>query len=340
METFARLYKMPQRLWLLSIIALMATIAVPVMAQDYTPPPMFDIPDPLPPANGQKPLPSAKTQPRKSSPAVQETVKRPAVAKKSGMQAEDIPVPEAKPARGEIVQPVKKTAQQTEKKEYMDVPVPSKKPSVPQKYTKAQPAPEPITEQPKPRPGVVTGPKTMPAVPAQDFEAETLYQDEDGQIQGAILKRHAEAQEPKEPEEAQEPPQTEVYAQTLGQLNVFTSDDGQAQKVTIPLVQGQSELTTKMLMALQVKSREIFANNPTWRLQILSYATAFDQGQSSDRRMSLNRALSVRDALLQQDIEARKIDVRALGDKTKTEPKDRIDLIFYAPNTSPDNVIQ
>ncbi len=342
METFARLYKMHPRLWPLSIVLLFA-LAVPAMAQEgYTPPPMFDIPEPLPPANGQKtdPLPPARTQPRKISPVVPDTAVKPAPVKKSTQKSVRAPVPEVKPQQESTQEAVKKEIQVTVKKENSDIPKPGRKPPVPQKYTKAKvtPAPSPATEQPKASSGVVTGPKTMPAVPAQDFEAETVYHDDDGQLEGAILKRHTEAIEHDEPEVEVVAP--EVDEQTLGMLSVYTSDDGQAQKVTIPLAQGQTEVTTKMLVAVQAKSHEILAENPSWRLQILSYATPFDQGQSSDRRMSLNRALSVRDALLQQEIEARKIDVRALGDKTKTEPKDRIDLIFYAPDTSPDTVAQ
>lgn len=327
MEIFARLYKTPQKTWLLSFVFLMMLVH-PVFAQEYTPPPMFDIPDPLPPAN-----------------SVQEDAPRAAPTSQPPVKAVPVnPVPQNRP-KPVVEAPknnIKKGSQSTVKKEVIDVPIPRIKPQAPVVAETVTEAEEPVSppapsDAPKKIPGVVTGPKTMPAVPAQDFEAETVYQDEDGDIEGVILQRHTQALEP---EIAEETPAPVADVQTLGNLNIYSSDDGLAQKITVPLAQGQMEITTKMLTAIQAKSVEIFDENPDWRLQILSFATAFDQGQSSDRRMSLNRALSVRDALLQLDIEPRQIDVRALGDKTGNPMKDRIDLIYYAPNSSPDAAMQ
>ena len=63
------------------------------------------------------------------------------------------------------------------------------------------------------------------------------------------------------------------------------------------------------------------------RLQILSYASASKDGQSSARRISLARGLSLRGYLLEKGVEPGRIDIRALGDNTEEKPLDRIDLL-------------
>lgn len=64
------------------------------------------------------------------------------------------------------------------------------------------------------------------------------------------------------------------------------------------------------------------------RLQIQAFAKADKQEQSTARRLSLSRGLSVRSYLLEKGIAASRIDVRALGDNTLEPPIDRVDLIF------------
>lgn len=64
------------------------------------------------------------------------------------------------------------------------------------------------------------------------------------------------------------------------------------------------------------------------RLEIRSFATPEKGVQNSDRRMALNRALFLRSELIRQGIQADRMDVRALGDKSESPPADRIDLIL------------
>ncbi|MEM6781152.1 MAG: hypothetical protein AAF569_04760 [Pseudomonadota bacterium] len=277
---------MLQKIWLLSLFLILAS---PALTQDYTPPPMFDAPSPLPPANAPQ-TPTDITPVPKPLP-----------------KTESVPKPPVKEAN---IEDVPKIVLKTP-------PLPPKKPE-PSSQTIAK-------EQPKVRPGVVKGPKTMPSVPAQDYDAETLFQGEDGEVEGAILKRHSE----EKIEEQKTESKPDIPPETLDKVNVYELEDGNAQKITLIFAQGQSEISQDELTANAAKAANILNKNPEWRLQIMSYATAYDQGQSSDRRMSLNRALSLRDAMLDQNIEARIIDVRALGDAADSAPKDRIDLIFY-----------
>lgn len=64
------------------------------------------------------------------------------------------------------------------------------------------------------------------------------------------------------------------------------------------------------------------------RLQILSFASSTDGSESSARRVSLSRALSVRDYLLSQHIDSSRIDVRALANQGGETPADRVDIVF------------
>lgn len=62
------------------------------------------------------------------------------------------------------------------------------------------------------------------------------------------------------------------------------------------------------------------------RLQLLAYAGGNDLKSNRARRLSLSRALSVRSFLIESGIRSTRIDVRALGDKTSDEPKNRVDI--------------
>lgn len=62
------------------------------------------------------------------------------------------------------------------------------------------------------------------------------------------------------------------------------------------------------------------------RVQILAFAGGDDLTASRARRLSLSRALAVREYLKAGGIDSRRIDVRALGDKATGEPKNRVDV--------------
>lgn len=69
-----------------------------------------------------------------------------------------------------------------------------------------------------------------------------------------------------------------------------------------------------------------------WRVQIRAYATPYGTGLSSDRRIALNRALSLRTALITRGVLASRIDVLAEGlQSDNSKPGDRIDIYLYGP---------
>ena len=66
--------------------------------------------------------------------------------------------------------------------------------------------------------------------------------------------------------------------------------------------------------------------NPEVRVQIVGYASATSKSGSEARRRALLRTLAVRTYLIENGVLSTRMDVRALGDKTDAEPKDRVEV--------------
>ena len=58
----------------------------------------------------------------------------------------------------------------------------------------------------------------------------------------------------------------------------------------------------------------------------MAYARSENLSASRARRLSLSRALAVRSFLIAKGIRSTRIDVRALGRKSGTEPANRVDV--------------
>ncbi|MDA9976064.1 OmpA family protein [Alphaproteobacteria bacterium] len=67
------------------------------------------------------------------------------------------------------------------------------------------------------------------------------------------------------------------------------------------------------------------------RVQLLAYATSQEGNTSKARRLSLSRALAVREYLMAQGIVSTRMDVRALGDRSKSGPANRVDVMIQVP---------
>ncbi len=71
----------------------------------------------------------------------------------------------------------------------------------------------------------------------------------------------------------------------------------------------------------------LMSREPSLRLQLLAYAAGTKETASQSRRLSLNRALAVRGALIDAGVRSTRIDVRALGSQTEETPPDRVDVL-------------
>ena len=67
-------------------------------------------------------------------------------------------------------------------------------------------------------------------------------------------------------------------------------------------------------------------DNPEVKIQLNGFASAPDGSTSQARRTALLRTLAVRTFLIDAGVERLRMDVRALGDRTELEPKDRVDI--------------
>jgi len=94
--------------------------------------------------------------------------------------------------------------------------------------------------------------------------------------------------------------------------------------VVVPFAAGQGDLPAGQLAALDAMANQYAAGED--RLQVRAYAanTAGDGG-SGARRLSLTRALAVRQYLIDKGIRSTRIDVRALGAPTEGTP-DRVEI--------------
>ncbi|GJL84748.1 MAG: hypothetical protein DHS20C02_05230 [Micavibrio sp.] len=104
------------------------------------------------------------------------------------------------------------------------------------------------------------------------------------------------------------------------------------QIISFPFAPGVTELDQKTRKTFDNKALQVLKQNPDLRIQVQAYATPSGDGQSSARRLSLSRAISIRAYLIEKDIDPKRIDVRALGTQTKTQPLDRVDLVFFDKN--------
>ncbi len=64
------------------------------------------------------------------------------------------------------------------------------------------------------------------------------------------------------------------------------------------------------------------------RAQIIAYAAGSSDQSSAARRLSLKRALSVREYLIAKGIRSQRMDLRALGNESGEGPPDRVDIVF------------
>jgi outer membrane protein OmpA-like peptidoglycan-associated protein len=64
------------------------------------------------------------------------------------------------------------------------------------------------------------------------------------------------------------------------------------------------------------------------RLQIIAYASGSADQSSAARRLSLKRALTVREFLIERGVRSTRMDVRALGNQSGEGPPDRVDIVL------------
>lgn len=105
--------------------------------------------------------------------------------------------------------------------------------------------------------------------------------------------------------------------------------------VRIPFPSKESKIDNAIKAAMNAHILPSLQSDSVRRIQLQSYASQ-KQGRSTlnARRISLSRALSARQYLIAMGIEAKRIDIMPLGDKTDENQEDRIDFLIFNPNAS------
>jgi outer membrane protein OmpA-like peptidoglycan-associated protein len=128
----------------------------------------------------------------------------------------------------------------------------------------------------------------------------------------------------KAPEAPAPPPTPTVQKAPVQQAALPPSmEPGQAMRVVFGPKQAKLPESAKnglLALANEMKGQKNI------RLQLMAYAGGPKLSSSLARRLSLSRALSIRSFLIESGVRSTRIDVRALGNKTKEEPVNRVDL--------------
>lgn len=311
-----------------------APTPVPVPAPTQPPAVAAPLPVPTPPApvvvpaEPSAPAIVAPAKPQMMAPIVEETyIKRdkPAATKETPKKTEE-PRTEA----------IKKPA---------PTPSPSKPvtPVAPESSSKAPPPPsaeapviKPVHRDPSQ--SAIQGPKTMPALPTETVDEQVTFDAKKDSVAPesaqTIMERHQ--QEAREKRKEKEGTLTPIVPAPNPNVTPTAFDPGEqgVLKKSIPFQPGQIGLTSAdadPILAGVVKELDMDGKKD-WRVQIHAFATPHGTGLSSDRRIALSRALSLRSSMITQGVAASRIDVMAEGLQTDpSKPGDRIDLYLFGP---------
>lgn len=262
----------------------------------YTPPPLFAEPKEPPPKtdDGVPTLPSLSKPAEDPAPEATKIKKE-----KPSVQFFD--------DQEEMPQPVKKAA-----------PKPEPKPKTEQQAVK-----KPTSTKAKSE-GVVKGLKTMPSNKKETVDSEITYEVLEPKQVTLIDRAQKEETEKKEvPKEFVEP----KINPDIKLPELTTQKDGSRKMVIIYDDELSATLTDDQKYILDMTAVKTLRNNPYERLLIEAYASSRSNELASDRRLSLSRALDIRQYILENNIESSRVDVRALGSKTNAYPVDRVE--FY-----------
>jgi len=159
----------------------------------------------------------------------------------------------------------------------------------PQTQASAPPTPEPQVAAPE-APPAAPAPSTAPAPQVTTSQPKTT-----------------------EPQVAAVPP-AQATAPIGDSLRIaFTGDSA-----TLPAI------AKKNLRALAERMKA----DDSLRAQVKAYAGGSSGSPSAARRLSLSRALAVRAYLIEQNVRSTRIDVRALGNRFKGGPSERVDIVL------------
>lgn len=196
-----------------------------------------------------------------------------------------------------------------------DIPIPKKKPSrvaaVEKEIKRVASSPKSLSQ------GIVTGPKTMPAVKKKSVEAEVLEGVVNTPVQTDMLARVQKKEVPVETLPVKEKVEEKKNAASL-----------LTDRLVLVFQAGEATLSdNKMAMLLEQVVPAVNEGNGH-RLNITAYASPNTTTLNADKRLALSRGLAVRGYLMQNGVNPSQINVRSLGSDTKQQPYDRVEIVL------------
>ena len=130
---------------------------------------------------------------------------------------------------------------------------------------------------------------------------------------------------------AQPSPQTQI-AKAQPPVSAPPAGAGLTKRSVIPFAAGASEPAQSALGAIKFLAGDLNTamTGPGSRIQILAYGGEKGDKGSDARRLSLKRALAIRQVLIDDGVASERIDVRAMGGADDGGPTDRVDVYIKA----------
>jgi outer membrane protein OmpA-like peptidoglycan-associated protein len=210
-------------------------------------------------------------------------------------------------------------------------PMPAAKPK-PEKMAVAKVAPPPA---PAPKPAVTKAPPPAPMPKPVKKEEVKVAKKTVAAPPPAPAAPSVSAPPPPAPKQTKAPPPAPKVAKAPAPAPAKAPASVAAVNTSMEIKPGQktrivfNDTATKIPDSVKDELRTLaegVRDKSELRLQLMAYAGGGDLSASKARRMSLSRALSVRSYLIENGVRSTRIDVRALGNKTSEEPKNRVDV--------------
>lgn len=96
--------------------------------------------------------------------------------------------------------------------------------------------------------------------------------------------------------------------------------------LTVPFASGVTDIDVSSQGSLK-ELAERMSGDRALRVQLMAYATDPDKNTSKARRLALDRAIVIRNLLIDAGVERTRIEVRALGDQGEGGNLDRVDAV-------------
>lgn len=192
------------------------------------------------------------------------------------------------------------------------------------KTPKTMPAVPPIHVEKNELPPVIS--PALPALPpTTDNMMEHSKPTIGERIMDAALARHIESDPDTIKEKLKETQVKSVIPKSAPASKTMPSNENSNALI---FAAGETDVSPSLEAKIKSAILPRLAKDDRARIQILSFATSPDGTESGARRISLSRALSVRDYLLAQKINPSRIDVRALANQGSETPQDRVDIVL------------